>query len=199
MLISEFDYISRGGWGPGASDSLDRLGIRWVVSEKPIEGLISVGQGPGYFLYERPGSLSAFWTLDPATGTRERAPVEAVEWGANSVKVRLGSIAPGHKLVFAQPAYPGFVAYADESRVAIGREEIFPAITLDGAVREVTFAYRPVLWPWIALFVVSALLLAAAALSWAYPSAMRPVTQRASRIADRLGIGRVLRPRSGVT
>jgi hypothetical protein len=199
MLISEFDYISRGGWGPGASDSLDRLGVRWVVSEKPIEGLISVGQGPGYFLYERPGSLSAFWTLDPATGTRERAPVEAVEWGANSVKVRLGSIAPGHKLVFAQPAYPGFVAYAGESRVAIGREEIFPAITLDGTVREVTFAYRPVLWPWIALFVVSALVLAAAALSWAYPSAMRPVAQRASRIADRVGIGRVLRPRDGIT
>src|SRR6202044_1030830 len=68
----------------------------------------------------------------PARGARERAPVEAVEWGANSGKVRLGSIA-------------------------------------------------------------------AAALSWAYPSAMRPVAQRASRIADPVGIGRVLRPRLGST
>ena len=82
--------------------------------------------------------------------------------------------------------------------MAIGREEIFPAITLDGTVREVTFAYRPVLWPWIAVFVVSALVLAAAAVSWAYPGAMGPVTQRASRIADRVGIGRVLRPRNDI-
>lgn len=192
MLVSEFDYIARGGWGPGASDALDRLGVRWVVSDKPIDGLTSIGQGPGYFLYERPGPLSAFWTLDAATGVRERAPVEAIEWGENSVKVRLGSIAPGRKLVFAQPAYPGFVAYAGENKVGIGREEIFMAITLDGVVREVTFAYRPKLGPWVAISVVSALVLAAAALSWAYPRAMGSVAQRASRIAGRLGIARVL-------
>jgi hypothetical protein len=190
-LISEFAYRSQ-GWDPGASDQLNRLGVRWVISDKLIRELPLIEQGLGYFIFERPGALSVFWMLDPNTGTRTPAPVEAVQWGENKVDIRLGPVEAGRKLVFAQPSYPGWVAFADGGKMTIEKEEIFPAIAVTGATRNVTFAYRPLLWPWIGVSLTCVLFAALAALSWAYPRRMTPLVGRMSALSKRTGLARIL-------
>ena len=142
MLVPLFDYLSR-GWGPVVSTELDRLGVRWIASDHPIEGLKLSGQGSGYWLYERPNALSVLWTRGPGPNQRARAPVTAVQWGRNAVRFTLASLPAGTRLVFAQPAYPGWKAWVDGRKAQIGKEEIFSAVTLPANAKTVEFAYRP--------------------------------------------------------
>lgn len=159
MLVPLFDFLSL-GWGPAASMPLDRLGVRWVVSDHPIDGLALRAQGPGYRIYERPGSLSVLWTL-AADGTRRRAPVTGARWGANEVAFQLAPLPRSTRLVFAQPVYPGWQASVDGHATTIDREEIFSAIALPPGSRAVVFAYRPDLRPAGALTLAALLALVA--------------------------------------
>ncbi len=159
MMVSLYDFLSR-GWGPGASMPLDRLGVRWVISDHPIDGLILREQGPGYRVYERPGSLSVLWTL-AADGARRRAPVTGARWRGDSVGFDLAPLPVATTLVFAQPWYPGWRASVDGRATAIGHEEIFSAIALPPGSRHVVFAYRPDLRPAAALTLAACLALAA--------------------------------------
>ncbi len=192
-MISEYDYLAKGSWGPGASDQLDRLGVRWLISDKPFAGLPLVAAVPGYYVYERPSSLSAFWTFDPKTGTRARAPVEAVEWGENAVTVKLCTIAAGEELVFAQPSFPGWVAFVDGKKVQLGEQEIFSALPVTGPMHDVTFSYRPQLWPWVGTSLAGCLVAGLAALSWAFPYRMATVAARASAWSRRSGLAYLMR------
>ncbi len=142
MLVPLFDDLSR-NWGPVVSPGLDRLGVRWLVSDHPIDGLPLVGQGRGYRIYERPGALSVLW-IDATAGTPpRRAPVLAADWTANRVRFTLRPLPAGTRLVFAQPSYPGWQARVDGRRIATGREDIFPAVVLPAGARVLEFAYRP--------------------------------------------------------
>ena len=141
MLVPLFDVLSR-DWGPVASPGLDRLGVRWLVSDHPIAGLPLVEQGRGYRIYQRPGALSVLW-IDGKGAPPRRAPVLAADWVNDRVRFTLSPLPAGTRLVFAQPAYPGWQARVDGSRVAIGREDIFPAIVLPATARVLEFAYRP--------------------------------------------------------
>ena len=141
MLTSLFDYVSP-GWDPASSTQLDRLGVRWVISDHAIDGLALRAQGPGFRIYERPHALSVLW-IKGAGNDRRAAPVEQARWRPNAVSFEIAPLPAGTRLVFAQPAYPGWVALVDGRPVASGREEIFAAITLPAGAREITFAYRP--------------------------------------------------------
>ncbi len=142
MLVPLFDLLSR-NWGPVASPGLDRLGVRWVVSDHPIDELPLVEQGRGYRIYERPGALSVLW-IDGIAGTPpRRAPVRAADWTSNRVRFSLQPLPAGTRLVFAQPFYPGWQARVDGHRVAIGHDDIFPAVVVPAGARVLEFAYRP--------------------------------------------------------
>ncbi len=141
MLVPLFDLLSR-NWGPVASPGLDRLGVRWLLSDHPIDGLPLVGQGPGYRIYERPGARAVLWRAATG-GPPRRAPVRAADWTPNRVCFTLRPLPAGTRLVFAQPFYPGWQARVDGRRVAIGRDDIFPAVVLPAGARVLEFAYRP--------------------------------------------------------
>ncbi len=142
MLVPLFDYLSR-DWGPVASPGLDRLGVRWLVSDHSIDGLPLVEQGRNYRIYQRPGALSVLWIEGTGGTPPRRAPVLAVDWTTNRVRFTLSPLPSGTRLVFAQPAYPGWQARVDGRRVALGREDIFPAVVLPTQARVLEFAYRP--------------------------------------------------------
>ncbi len=142
MLVPLFDLLSR-NWGPVASPGLDRLGVRWVVSDHPIDGLPLVEQGRGYRIYERPGALSVLWIDGAAGEPPRRAPVLGADWTANRVRFSLQPLPAGTRVVFAQPFYPGWQARVDGHRVAIGHDDIFPAVVLPANARVLEFAYRP--------------------------------------------------------
>ncbi len=142
MLVPLFDDLSR-NWGPVASPGLDRLGVRWLLSDHPIDGLPLVEQGPGYRIYERPGALSVLWIDGTGDTPPRRAPVLAADWTANRVRFTLQPLPAGTRLVFAQPSYPGWQARVDGRRTVTGREDIFPAVVLPAGARVLEFAYRP--------------------------------------------------------
>ncbi len=141
MLVPLFDLLSR-NWGPAASPGLDRLGVRWVVSDHPIDGLPLVEQGRGYRIYERPGALSVLW-IDGTADAPRRAPVRAADWTSNRVRFSLQPLPADTRMVFAQPFYPGWQARVDGHRVAIGRDDIFPAVVVPAGAHMLEFAYRP--------------------------------------------------------
>ncbi len=142
MLVAVFDDLSR-NWGPVVSPGLDRLGVRWLLSDHPIDGLPLVGQGRGYRIYERPGALSVLWIDGVGSAPPRRAPVLAADWSANRVRFTLRPLPAGTRLVFAQPVYPGWQARVDGRRVQIGREDIFPAVVVPAGSRVLEFAYQP--------------------------------------------------------
>ena len=142
MLVSLFDYISP-GWDPVASTQLDRLGVRWVVSDHAIDGLALRAQGPGYRIYERPHALSVLWIKGPGAEDRRPVPVERARWQPDRVSFEIAPLPAGTRLVFAQPVYPGWQAWVDGRRVNADREEIFTAIVLPAGARRVSFVYRP--------------------------------------------------------
>ena len=165
MLVSLFDYISP-GWGPVQSTQLDRLGVRWLVSDHPIDGLPLRAHGTGYRIYERPGSLSVLWIRQAGPDARRPAPVEHARWEPDRVSFDIGALPAGTRLVFAQPSYPGWRAWVDGRAVALEREEIFPAIVLPANAHQIVFAYRPTLRAGKLVTLVCCLILAAAVAGW---------------------------------
>ena len=59
------------------------------------------------------------------------------------MRFTLAPLPAGTRLVFAQPVYPGWQARVDGRRVAIGRDDVFPAVTVPADARVLEFAYRP--------------------------------------------------------
>jgi hypothetical protein len=140
MLRSLFDFISR-DWSFATSQSFDELGVRWVLSEKPLEGMRLTDRGDKYFIYERPVRLSVLWA---ETGNiRQRASVERVRWQTNRVTFWLSSQKTAQRLVFAQPTYPGWQAFVDGKRAALQQEDIFMAVDVSAEARKIEFVYRP--------------------------------------------------------
>ena len=180
MMIPLSDYMWD-GLTPQGSDHLDKLGVRWIVTDKPVERLPIVDQGPGYYIYERPSSLSAFWLVDPITGITKRAPVQKVLWHQNSVSVTLDPMPTGTQFVFAQPLYPDWIAEVNGTSVPISQKYIFNAITLPEGAREIRFSYRPKILPLIAVSVASLLLVIGLIFTFLFPLTRRQINPKSDR------------------
>jgi len=124
------------------SPAYDELGVRWVISDSSLEGMTLIEKGVGYYLYERPNRLSVLWTENKG-GAREPMPVEKARWEDNDVKFRLKPDAAPHRVVFAQPIYPGWQAFVDERPVPLHQTDIFMAVDAPAGSRQIEFTYRP--------------------------------------------------------
>ena len=148
------------------SQRMDMLGVRWWISDTPVEGLPEVGRVGKLIFYERPTALPVFW-LAQADGARAPAPIANISWDVNSVKVEMEHPVSG-LLVFAQPRYPGWRATADDAKVSLTDDEIFMAVDLTTPARSIEFRYAPfwflplLLLAMATLFACFALCLAAA-------------------------------------
>ncbi len=179
MLVPLFDTLAQ-GWGPGVSAPLDRLGVRWVVSDHAIDGLALRASGPGYRIYERPGSLSVFWMIGPDR-VPGRAPVRDAAWGFDTVTIRLSPPGAPTRLVFAQPWYPGWTARIDGRPAPLTREGLFAAVDLPAGAGTVSFVYRPALWLPGGVTVATAAILAAA---WIAAARARRKSGKAQRLEN---------------
>jgi hypothetical protein len=129
MQVNLNDYFAL-DWDLAKSVELDRLGVRWIITNESIAGLPPIARVGDDTIYERPKALSVFWTLDPATGERVRAPVKKVEWSVNHVALDVAPVDKRLLFVFAQPHYPGWGIYVDGKVTAPIPVEIFDAVYL---------------------------------------------------------------------
>lgn len=139
------------------SAPIDHLGVKWIVTNKPVENFPIVYQNDDYIIQERPTALPVFWFYDAATGKQTPAPIENIHWGQNSVQLEPHNH-PAGLLVFAQPSYPGWVAFIDNKKVKIREHGIFLAIEVPENSKSITFSYAPKLTRWL-IITISAFLL----------------------------------------
>ena len=115
MLITYFDLVSR-DWSL-SSQALDQIGARYLVTDKPSEGLTLLSSFDNLLLYERPAARAVFrWSGSPeqvASGT-----IGLVRWGRNGVKVEVTTTQP-IKLTFAESNFPGWHARINGVATAI--------------------------------------------------------------------------------
>lgn len=147
MQISYFDYLCA-DWNP-ESESFRRLGMRYLVTQKPRPGLETVAKAGDIYVQERTDYLGVFYLLQQ--GLPKRLDLEKVSWGENSVRLSLPAGHAGGVLVFAQPHYPGWRARVDGESRKLEKEGIFEAVRLAPSDKVVEFSYRPAwLWPSVA-------------------------------------------------
>jgi hypothetical protein len=173
MLTSLNDFIAK-DWTFATSQSLDELGVRWVLSEKPLDKMSLIEAGEGYYLYERLTHLSVLWT--DTDGVRERFPVERVQWGENRVVFWTKPRETLQQVVFAQPAYPGWQAFVDGQRETLHEKDIFMAVDMPAGAREIEFEYRPNLTLPLAITILMTLLWFAAC-AWDQATRRRTLTR----------------------
>lgn len=85
-------------------------------------------------------ALSVIWMIDPDTGQSLPAPVQSIDWRENSVEIQVGRIKKGATFIFAQPAYSGWVAFANGHQIDLGRHEIFLSLTIPNEIEYIEFA-----------------------------------------------------------
>jgi hypothetical protein len=141
ILKTYFDYFS-GALSNPLDSKLDVLGVKYVVSPGPIEGLNLVMRENDRYLYERRDSLTLVHWFDPASGERRPAIVEKIQFSANSVRLRLGETSEG-LLIFSQPCFPGWRVTVEEAKRDIRQTEIFMGVQLKAGEKELAFYYRP--------------------------------------------------------
>src|SRR5204863_2454249 len=104
MLIAYFDLLSR-DWSL-SSQALAQVGARYVVTDKPSEGLTFLSSFDGLLLYERPAARGVFhWSGSPDQVVS--ATIGPVEWQKNRVNLEVATNQP-LKLTFAETNYPGW-------------------------------------------------------------------------------------------
>jgi hypothetical protein len=140
MLIAYFDLLSR-DWSL-SSQALDQVGARYVVSDKPSEGLTLLSSFNGLLLYERPGARTVFrWSDSPdeaASGT-----IGPVKWHRNGVDLEVVTNEP-RKLTFAESNYPGWRVRINGVATAIdSRWPHFMSVAVPSGRSTVQWSYRP--------------------------------------------------------
>jgi hypothetical protein len=126
------------------SPRMDRLGVRWWVSDKPVASLPVLARVGNIVIQERPAALPVFWLAD-GTSRGTAVPIDRIVWEQNNVEVTFPTPISG-KLVFAQTIYPGWAATADGLPVRVKEFEQLLAIDLPGPTRQVQFRYDPAWW-----------------------------------------------------
>jgi hypothetical protein len=140
MQIEYYNYLAK-DWNP-SSENFRRLGLEYVISVEPIPGLELTHslQANGVHVYRRSEPLGIFYFTSDST--TQRATLEAIHWGENSVKLTLAPLQSG-RLCFAQPYFPGWHAQVDGRKVAIEDHGGLMTIPLADPAREVSFVYAP--------------------------------------------------------
>jgi hypothetical protein len=131
------------------SEKSNLLGIRWWVSKNKIENLKLLYAIDGRNIYERE-TYPLFYQPHQSSNDASRI-VEQVTWKTNGVTVEFSGPIKG-PLVFAQPFFPGFYAFADGVEYDIHNYSNLMAINLLAPAKKVDFIYRPK-WFTIGIFV----------------------------------------------
>jgi len=163
MLVSYFDLLSK-DWSL-SSKALDQIGARYVVTDKPTEGLTFLSSFNGLLLYERPSAHAVFnWSGSPdeaAAGT-----IGHVNWQRNSVRLEVATNKP-LQLTFAESNYPGWHVRINGVATAINRTWAnFMSVTVPSGTNIVQWSYHP--WwliPGMSCWVLGAVILTAMKLS----------------------------------
>jgi hypothetical protein len=140
MLIGYFDLLST-DWS-FSSQALDQVGARYVVTDKPSEGLTLLSSFNGLFLYERPAARAVFrWSGSPdqaSSGT-----IGAIKWQRNGVNLEVSTDQPS-KLTFAETNYPGWHVRINGVGTAIdSRWPHFMSVTVPSGTSTVQWSYHP--------------------------------------------------------
>jgi hypothetical protein len=163
ILREYYDYFS-GVLGDPLDAKFDVLGVRYVISPEPIDGLELVMHEENRFLYERNTALPIIHWFEPDTGERRAADVEGIEFHSNSLKFTLCEASKGC-LLFAQPFFPGWQARIDGQHQNIVQKGIFMGLLLEADARQVELLYRPrLIWVGLACMALSLVALVAALL-----------------------------------
>jgi hypothetical protein len=162
MLIAYFDLLSR-DWSL-SSQALDQVGARYVVTDKPSEGLTFLSSFNGLLLYECPAARAVFrWSGSPdqaASGT-----IGPVKWQKNSVNLEVATKQPT-KLIFAESNYPGWHARINGIATAIKPSGHFMSVTVPSGASTVQWSYHPCwLVPGMCCWLLGAVMLTAIKLS----------------------------------
>ena len=139
MLITYFDLLSR-DWSL-SSQALNQVGARYVVTDKPSEGLRFLSSFNGLLLYERPAARAVFhWSVSP--GQAASGTIGPVKWQKNSVSVEVAT-KQSTKLIFADTNYPGWHARINGVATAIKPSGHFMSVTAPAGRSTIQWWYRP--------------------------------------------------------
>jgi membrane protein YfhO len=163
MLIGYFDLLNR-DWSL-SSQALDQVGARYVVTDKPSEGLTLLSSFDGLLLYERPEARPVFhWS-----GSHDQAAsgtIGLVKWQRNSVNLEVATNQP-LKLTFAETNYPGWHVRINGVATAIDSSwPHFMSVTVPSGTSIVQWSYHP--WwliPGMCCWLLGAVMLTAMKLS----------------------------------
>jgi hypothetical protein len=145
ILRSYFDFFS-GAVGDPLDPRLDVLGVKYVVSPEPLEGLRQVMQEDDRYLYVNDDAFPIFHWYDPVRGQRTPAKIGEIDFHANSVTVSVEEPESG-LLLFSQPFFLGWKATVDGRPRRIRQVDIFMAVELSLGEKQLAFLYRPwLLW-----------------------------------------------------
>jgi membrane protein YfhO len=159
MLITYFDFLNT-GWSL-SSRVLDQIGTRYVVTDKPTEGLTLLSSFNGLFLYERTAAQPIFrWSGSPDQAASRT--IRLVKWQRNAVNVQVTTNQPS-KLTFAESNFPGWHVRINGVATDIdSRWPHFMSVTVPSGTSTVQWSYHP--WwliPGICSWLLGAVLLAA--------------------------------------
>jgi Bacterial membrane protein YfhO len=140
MLVAYFDLLNR-DWS-FASQGLDQVGARYVITDKPSDGLALLSSFDGLLLYERPTARGVFhWSgsLDQAASDT----IGPVKWQRNGVNLEVATNQPS-KLTFAESNYPGWHVRVNGLATTIdSRWPHFMSVTVPSGTSTVQWSYHP--------------------------------------------------------
>jgi hypothetical protein len=129
------------------------LGVKWWVSEKPIEGMKIVWQDDQYVINELIDPLPVLWAIG-AAGNQSSVAIKNVDWQENRVIFDLDKPVAG-KIVFAQTYFPGFRANADGISYVVEPHDSLMSIDVLTPSRRLTFEYLPSWWWWTSAIAIT--------------------------------------------
>jgi hypothetical protein len=138
------------------SPIMDRFGVRWWVSAKPVDGMPIVARYGKVVIQERESALPVFWLADD-TPRGTPAPIKSIQWGQNDVRVDFDQPVSG-KLVFGTSDYPGWSATADGLPVLVAPYENLLSIDVPRPTTSVRFVYTPAWWMPTAVIAMAAII-----------------------------------------
>jgi hypothetical protein len=123
------------------SKSMDLLGVRWWLTDKDIDDLKLVFKYDNINIYQRDSALKIFWQPGK-DGQDVDLPISQMKMTTNSIRVHFGKDVSG-TVVFAQPYYPGWRAYANGTRQRLKKFGILTAVELEKPSESLELVYSP--------------------------------------------------------
>jgi hypothetical protein len=140
MLIAYFDLLKT-DWSL-SSQALDQVGARYVVTDKPSEGVTLLSSFDGLLVYERPPALPVFRWSGSLNQAASRT-IDRVKWQRNGVELEVATNRPS-KLTFAESNYPGWHVRVNGVPTAIDpRWPHFMSVTVPSGTSTVQWSYHP--------------------------------------------------------